>query len=113
MEVAKDYTSSDRNNYFQKKICASKRVRKRAGKDATKERSKKGRKRRRALTDDGHALSVAVEVQESEHLVRAFCSHLADGDGVLRTRQEHEAETASRCDQSTFVRGRGLIHQFT
>lgn len=69
--------------------------------------------RRAALTDDRHAFSVAVEVKESEHLVRGLVSHLADGDGVLRARQEHEAKTASRCDQRTFVWRRSLVHQIT
>lgn len=90
-------------------------MRKVAGKESTKRRTSNERapRRRGSLTDDGHPLPVAVEVEESEHLVRDLVSHLADGDGVLCAWQEYEAKTASRCDQSTFIGRRGLIHQFT
>lgn len=80
---------------------------------ALREKRKSALCGRGSLTDDRHALSVAVEVEESEHLVRDLFAHLVDCDGVLRARLEHEAKTASRCDQSTFIRRRSLIHQVT
>lgn len=64
-----------------------------------------------SLTDDGHAFTVAVKVEQGQHLVGHLLVHLADGDGVLGTGQEHKTKVPGSRNQSPLV-GRGcLVHQ--
>lgn len=62
-------------------------------------------------TDDRHALAVRVEVKQCQHFVSLLLLHLLDGDGVLRTRQKHEAEVPGCRHQGALIRRCRLVRQ--
>lgn len=66
-----------------------------------------------ALTNDRHALAVAVEVQQGQHLVGVFRAQLADSDGVLGARQEDKAKVSGSGHEGAFIRRGRLIDQLT
>lgn len=62
-------------------------------------------------TDNRHPLAVGVEVEQCQHPIGGLFAHFLNGDGVLCTRQEHEAKVSGCSHQGALVRRRRLVHQ--